>query len=490
MSDAIGLWLGGRTAVVAAVRDGEPRIVGSFERQTSSGDVTGWCDMTFGDAKRIAEEALGTKVRRAVVAVPMGMPDELRPILRNLALAEFEQIEFLGAAVAIALAFPFDGNDLEIRYILVCHRDERVELTLLARTGSAFTPLESDESETFVPHRVFSVLNRAGCYRANLERVIASGFDEVSNRAERGVMRKEFGPERVAWDGGCAPALGAALRAASSGAGQYAEVKTAPVEPPEPFELQRLLGAGSFFQTYKASVRDPLLRQRWGRGIVAVKIPLSKKKERQLRGDVGTFWHSHGAIRSPHLVTPLAFMPFRGQLVMVVPFIPGTSLRYRLRNLGRPVPLDEWMPIARDVLMALAVVHAEGSAHRNVSPDNIFFGQTSAQLDHLEAHPVFEDPGEPVCTSAYYAAPELLEGGRKHSAASDVWAFGVTFHEALTGLRPFDGKSFHETLGRIQNAEYKAPASFDTRVVEALTRMLAADPAARPSVTSLLAQFA
>ena len=55
----------------------------------------------------------------------------------------------------------------------------------------------------------------------------------------------------------------------------------------EPFKkLKPPLGAGGFATTWKARVLDPYLIKKWGVQEVAIKIPLSKEKERILKEEV------------------------------------------------------------------------------------------------------------------------------------------------------------------------------------------------------------
>src|SRR4029079_1274273 len=59
-----------------------------------------------------------------------------------------------------------------------------------------------------------------------------------------------------------------------------------------------------------------------------------------------------------------------GQLFFVSAYLPGGSLRDRLRRDGR-LALDDALAVAHDVAEALDYAHRQGVVHRDVKPENI-----------------------------------------------------------------------------------------------------------------------
>jgi hypothetical protein len=135
-----------------------------------------------------------------------------------------------------------------------------------------------------------------------------------------------------------------------------------------------------------------------------------------------------------------------GEPCLVMPFLEGPTLRAALQR-GR-IPADRAAPIIRLMGEALAEVHRRGVVHRDVKPENVIL---------LEANdgerPVLVDFGTSglrgpendlaattlLAGSFHYLAPERLTG--HYSPASDVYAFGVTILEMLTGNRLSDLKA-------------------------------------------------
>ena len=92
-----------------------------------------------------------------------------------------------------------------------------------------------------------------------------------------------------------------------------------------------------------------------------------------------------------------------------------------------------------------------------------------------------------VIGTPVYMAPELLAGGAA-TPASDQYSFCVVAYEALTGERPFEGK----TLGELRAAIARGPVLADVpaHLRRVLARGLAADPAERfDSLDALLAEL-
>jgi serine/threonine protein kinase len=122
------------------------------------------------------------------------------------------------------------------------------------------------------------------------------------------------------------------------------------------------------------------------------------------------------------------------------------SLRDLLGSVGGwPLDQDLALPILLDVAHALVSLEKNGVVHRDLKPDNILL---------LDGHWCLTDFGisryaeatTAVDTRKYsmtkpYTAPEQWREERATWAA-DVYAFGITAYELLTGGWPFNGPDF------------------------------------------------
>src|SRR6478736_6607001 len=144
-------------------------------------------------------------------------------------------------------------------------------------------------------------------------------------------------------------------------------------------------------------------------------------------------------LEHPHIVPIHAVEEAAGLVFFVMEYIPGETLGERVRR-GGPLSSDEGSRIIREVAWALGHAHGRGVIHRDIKPDNILLESgtgrailTDLGIAHAEGNAVSGAAGTP-----HYVAPELLDGGAP-TAASDLYALGVTAWVALTGRRPFEG---------------------------------------------------
>ena len=163
-----------------------------------------------------------------------------------------------------------------------------------------------------------------------------------------------------------------------------------------------------------------------------------------------------------------------GVRALVMELVEGDDLSQRL---GRgAIPIDEALPIARQIAEALEAAHQQGIIHRDLKPANIKlrpdgtvkvldFGLAKALAP--EQDPASPTPGaqSPTITSpamltglgivlgtAAYMSPEQAKG-READKRSDVWAFGCVLYEMLAGRRPFDGEDTTDVLGAVVRLE-------------------------------------
>ncbi|MBI6899819.1 bifunctional protein-serine/threonine kinase/phosphatase [Pseudomonas putida] len=157
---------------------------------------------------------------------------------------------------------------------------------------------------------------------------------------------------------------------------------------------------------------------------------------------------------------------------------PGTTLAGQ-----PPLPLAQWLEVARQLLQAVGVLHRRNLLHRDIKPDNLHHG-SDGQLRLLDFGLAYcpglsEDPPHALPGTPSFLAPEAFDG-QPPAPRQDLYAVGVTLYHLLTGHYPYGEV---EAFQRPRFGTPVNPARYRPDLPEWLQRNLlqavAADPAQR-----------
>jgi serine/threonine protein kinase len=150
--------------------------------------------------------------------------------------------------------------------------------------------------------------------------------------------------------------------------------------------------------------------------------------------------------------------------------VEGPTLADRIAR--GPIPVDEALPIVRQIAEALESAHGTGVVHRDLKPANIkvredgtvkvldfglakvldpLAGAALASKTPTVTSPVATRAGVILGTAAYMAPEQAV--GKIADERSDVWAFGVVLFEMLTAARPFEGETVQEVISEVLKSE-------------------------------------
>ena len=186
---------------------------------------------------------------------------------------------------------------------------------------------------------------------------------------------------------------------------------------------------------------------------------------------------------------------------LVMELVEGDDLSSRIAR--GAIPIDEALPIARQIADALDAAHEQGIIHRDLKPANIKiradgtvkvldFGLAKAmdpagtsRVDAINSPTVTAHATQMgmILGTAAYMAPEQAKG-RSVDRRADIWAFGVVLYEMLTGRRAFDGDDISEVLASVLKTDPDLsvlPADVPPSVRRLLRRCLQKDPRKRLS---------
>ena len=188
---------------------------------------------------------------------------------------------------------------------------------------------------------------------------------------------------------------------------------------------------------------------------------------------------------------------------LIMEFVDGEDLSQRLSR--GAIPIDEALPIAKQIVDALEAAHEQGIVHRDLKPANIKirpdgaikvldFGlakaldpsSSASAAPALENSPTFTSPAAMtqmgvVLGTAAYMAPEQAKG-RAVDKRADIWAFGCVFFELLAGRGPFAGDELTEIIAAVVKDEPSwslLPPATPPAIRALLRRCLIKDPKLR-----------
>jgi tetratricopeptide (TPR) repeat protein len=261
------------------------------------------------------------------------------------------------------------------------------------------------------------------------------------------------------------------------------------------FQIERELPAGGMSRLFIATERS-LARQ-----VVVKVLPpefASEVSAARFQREMSVAAH----LQHPHVLPILSAGSRGGLLFYVMPYVPGESLRDRLRREGR-LGMADAVRILSEIADALAYAHARGIVHRDVKPENILLEADHAVLaDFGIARALASDDGRPAgerltgtgmsIGTPGYMAPEQLVGETGVDARTDVYALAIVGYEMLVGEAPF---SHHPARAALAAHLTERPPPVRTlrpetpgAVADAIDRALCKDPAGRPATGALFRQ--
>src|SRR5437867_2333921 len=257
------------------------------------------------------------------------------------------------------------------------------------------------------------------------------------------------------------------------------------------YEVLALLGAGGMGEVYRA--RDTNLN----RDVALKVLPASFTSDPERLARFSREGQVLASLNHPNIGAIHGLEESRGTQFLVLELVDGESLDKRLAR--GPIPVDEALPIARQIAEALEAAQEKGIIHRDLKPANVALtndGQVKvldfglakaletgggASLD-LANSPTLTSPAMMtgigvILGTAAYMAPEQAKG-RPADKRSDVWAFGAVLYEMLTGRRAFEGEDVSETLAAVlkDSPEWNLlPAALPLTIRRLIERCLSKD---------------
>jgi len=265
------------------------------------------------------------------------------------------------------------------------------------------------------------------------------------------------------------------------------------------FRIVRFIGAGGMGEVYEAA--DQELR---------ITVALKTIRYDRLAGSEETLdrfrQEAKLARRVTHANVCRIFDVGRDgdRLYLTMELVHGETLAGMIRRRGH-IPAIAALPLARQMAAGLDAIHEQGLVHRDFKPANVLIaespGELRAVITDFGLTRVQDDtvtmaaPGVPhLAGTPDYMAPEQLLGNTV-GPATDVYAFGLTLYEMVTGTRAYPGGGMLENATQRLAQQPDPPSRRDPLLPRhwdtVILRCLARDPAARfPSAGAVAAALA
>ncbi len=208
--------------------------------------------------------------------------------------------------------------------------------------------------------------------------------------------------------------------------------------------VRRLIGEGGMGKVYEAEER--LSKRRVALKVLHAELARSDDGRRLFLNEMQILAH----LEHPNIVRSLASIEVGGELVMVLEYLPGRTLRAQLHEQGR-APWTEAIRVVAAVASALAAAHGQSPPiiHRDLKPENIMMLEGGAvKVMDFGIAKVIEAMHQTNTQSVgtlQYMSPEQIDA-HTIDHRSDLYCLGLIFYELLSGTAPFQSASPRQLL--------------------------------------------
>ncbi|MBI4854623.1 MAG: protein kinase [Acidobacteria bacterium] len=234
------------------------------------------------------------------------------------------------------------------------------------------------------------------------------------------------------------------------------------------YELNKLLGKGGMGAVYSAKDlrlgRDVAIKVL--KGSMFGDLEAMKRFEREAKASA--------KLTHPNIVAIFDYGKLNAEgAYLVMELVNGTTLKAKLNQYKTLAP-DLVADLFDQILDAMKLAHSRGIIHRDLKPDNILITEVLGRntikiLDFGIAKVKSTDRVDPnnansltvpgtIMGTFGYMPPEQFSGEEINECA-DIFALGVMIVEALTGSKPFAGKTIYELMGTMLSKAYHLPGT-------------------------------
>lgn len=210
--------------------------------------------------------------------------------------------------------------------------------------------------------------------------------------------------------------------------------------------IGKTLGNGGFGITYlgldlqsekKVAIKEYMPVNVATRATGQIKVSVAKCYEDKFQYGVSRFYDEaktlHTFSEHPNIVKVYKFFYENNTAYMVMEYLPGNDFRKYLRQ-KKTVSFSELLPIILPVMDALEYIHENNLIHRDISPDNIYMGDTVKLIDFGAARYAYayQSNSLTIIMKEGYAPEEQYRSHGRQGPWTDIYALAATMYVSLT----------------------------------------------------------
>ena len=259
-----------------------------------------------------------------------------------------------------------------------------------------------------------------------------------------------------------------------------------------PYEVISALGAGGMGEVYRA--RDTRLERDVALKVLPEAFAQDTERMQRFQREAQVL----ASLNHPHIAA-IYGLEHQGKIqALAMELVEGPTLAERIRD--HAMPLEEALPIAKQIAEALEYAHERGIVHRDLKPANVIvtadgktkvldFGLAKALGDDVSVQDASHSPtlymaatkAGIILGTAAYMSPEQARG-KPVDRRSDIWSLGVVLCEMISGKQIFGGETASDSMAAVITREpdwNELPAGVPPRIRDLLRRCLTKDPRRR-----------
>ena len=229
------------------------------------------------------------------------------------------------------------------------------------------------------------------------------------------------------------------------------------------YTISSLIGKGGMGEVYRAT--DTKLKRDVAVKVLPTEVASDPERLARFQREAEVL----ASLNHPNIAAIYGLEDAGDTKALVMELVEGPTLADRITQ--GPIPVDEALPVAKQIAEALEAAHEQGIIHRDLKPANVKvradgtvkvldFGLAKAMEPAGGSPSVSQSPtismaatqAGVILGTAAYMSPEQARGKAVDKRA-DIWGFGVVLYEMLTGHQAFADEDVSITLSKVLQRE-------------------------------------